>query len=55
MTAQAGLAEAVITESTSRASLNTAITLSYSIDNELKDAAFGYNLEQIKADLGRLS
>lgn len=51
--AQAGLAEAGITESTSRASLNTAITLSYSIDNELKDAAFGYNLEMIKADLGK--
>lgn len=53
MKAQAGLAEAGVTESTSRASLNTAITLSYSIDNELKDAAFGYNLEQIKADLGK--
>lgn len=53
MKAQAGLAEAGITESSSRASLNTAITLSYSIDNELKDAAFGYNLEQIKADLGK--
>lgn len=51
--AQAGLAEAGITESSSRASLNTAITLSYSIDNELKDAAFGYNLERIKADLGK--
>lgn len=51
--AQAGLAEAGITESTSRASLNTAIALSYSIDNELKDAAFGYNLEMIKADLGK--
>lgn len=51
--AQAGLAEAGITESTSRASLNAAITLSYSIDNELKDAAFGYNLEMIKADLGK--
>lgn len=51
--AQAGLAEAGITESASRASLNTAITLSYSIDNELKEAAFGYNLEQIKADLGK--
>lgn len=51
--AQAGLAEAGITESSSRASLNAAITLSYSIDNELKDAAFGYNLEQIKADLGK--
>lgn len=51
--AQAGLAEAGITESSSRASLNTAITLSYSIDNELKDAAFGYNLEMIKADLGK--
>lgn len=53
MEAQAGLAEAGITESTSRASLNTAITLSYSIDNELKDAAIGYNLEMIKADLGK--
>lgn len=51
--AQAGLAESGITESTSRASLNTAITLSYSIDNELKEAAFGYNLEMIKADLGK--
>lgn len=51
--AQAGLAEAGVTESTSRASLNTAITLSYSIDNELKEAAFGYNLEMIKADLGK--
>jgi len=51
--AQAGLAEAGITESSSRASLNAAITLSYSIDNELKDAAFGYNLELIKADLGK--
>lgn len=53
ITAQAGLAEAGITESSSRASLNAAITLSYSIDNELKDAAFGYNLEMIKADLGK--
>lgn len=53
MKAQAGLAEAGITEANSRASLNTAITLSYSIDNELKDAAFGYNLEMIKADLGK--
>lgn len=53
MKAQAGLAEAGITESTSRANLNTAITLSYSIDNELKDAAMGYNLEMIKADLGK--
>lgn len=53
MQAQAGLAEAGITESTSRANLNTAITLSYSIDNELKDAAIGYNLEMIKADLGK--
>ena len=53
MKAQAGLAEAGITEASSRASLNAAITLSYSIDNELKDAAFGYNLEQIKADLGK--
>lgn len=51
--AQAGLAEAGITESSSRASLNAAITLSYSLDNQLKDAAFGYNLEQIKADLGK--
>lgn len=51
--AQAGLAEQGITESSSRVNLNTAITLSYSIDNELKDAAFGYNLEQIKADLGK--
>lgn len=51
--AQAGLAEAGITESTSRANLNTAITLSYSIDNELKDAAMGYNLELIKANLGK--
>lgn len=53
MKAQAGLAESGITEANSRASLNTAITLSYSIDNELKDAAFGYNLEMIKADLGK--
>lgn len=53
MKAQAGLAEAGITESSARASLNTAIALSYSIDNELKDAAFGYNLELIKADLGK--
>lgn len=53
MKAQAGLAEQGITESSSRAKLNTAISLSYSIDNELKDAAFGYNLEQIKADLGK--
>lgn len=53
MKAQAGLAEAGITESSSRASLNTAITLSYSIDNELKESAFGYNLEMIKADLGK--
>lgn len=51
--AQAGLAESGITESTSRANLNTAITLSYSVDNELKEAAFGYNLEMIKADLGK--
>lgn len=51
--AQAGLAEQGITESSSRAKLNTAITLSYSIDNELKEAAFGYNLEMIKADLGK--
>lgn len=53
MEAQAGLAEAGITESSSRASLNAAITLSYSIDNELKDAAFGYNFEMIKANLGK--
>lgn len=53
MKAEAGLAEAGITESNSRANLNTAITLSYTIDNELKDAAFGYNLEMIKADLGK--
>lgn len=53
MKAQAGLAEQGITESSSRAKLNTAISLSYSIDNELKDAAFGYNLEMIKADLGK--
>ena len=53
MKAQAGLAEAGITESSSRASLNAAITLSYSIDNELKEAAFGYNFELIKANLGK--
>ena len=53
MKAQAGLAESGITESASRASLNAAITLSYSIDNELKDAAFGYNFELIKANLGK--
>lgn len=53
MKAQAGLAEQGITESSSRVKLNTAISLSYSVDNELKDAAFGYNLEQIKADLGK--
>lgn len=53
MKAQAGLAEAGITESSSRACLNAAITLSYSIDNELKDAAFGYNFELIKANLGK--
>ena len=53
MKAQAGLAEAGITETASRASLNTAISLSYSIDNELKDAAFGYNFELIKAELGK--
>lgn len=53
MKAQAGLAEQGITESESRASLNAAITLSYSIDNELKDAAFGYNFETIKANLGK--
>lgn len=51
--AQAGLAEQGITESASRASLNAAISLSYSIDNELKDAAFGYNLELVKANLGK--
>lgn len=51
--AQAGLAEAGITEASARAHLSTAISLSYSIDNELKDAAFGYNLELIKADLGK--
>lgn len=53
--AEAGLAEAGITESESRASLNAAITLSYSIDNELKEAAFGYNFEMIKAELGKAS
>lgn len=53
MKAQAGLAEQGITESSSRAKLNTAISLSYSIDNELKDAAFGYNFETIKANLGK--
>ena len=53
MKAQAGLTEAGITESASRAKLNAAITLSYSIDNELKDAAFGYNFELIKANLGK--
>lgn len=53
MKAQAGLAEAGITESASRASLNAAITMSYTVDNELKEAAFGYNLELIKADLGK--
>lgn len=53
MKAQAGLAEAGITESSSRAKLNAAITLSYSVDNELKEAAYGYNLEMIKADLGK--
>ena len=53
MKAQAGLAEAGITESSSRASLNAAITLSYSIDNELKEAAFGYNFEMIKTNLGK--
>lgn len=51
--AQAGLAEQGITESSSRVKLNTAITLSYSVDNELKEAAFGYNLELIKANLGK--
>lgn len=51
--AQAGLAEAGITEASSRVRLNTAISLSYSIDTELKEAAFGYNLELIKADLGK--
>lgn len=53
MKAQAGLAEQGITESSSRARLYTAISLSYSIDNELKDAAFGYNFELIKANLGK--
>lgn len=53
MKAQAGLAEQGITESSSRSALNSAISLSYSIDSELKDAAFGYNLEMIKADLGK--
>lgn len=53
MKAEAGLAEAGITESTSRANLNTAITLSYSIDNELKESTIGYNLEMVKADLGK--
>lgn len=53
MKAQAGLAEQGITESSSRAKLNSAISLSYSIDNELKDAAFGYNFEMIKANLGK--
>lgn len=51
--AQAGLAEQGITESSSRAQLNTAISLSYTIDNELKEATFGYNLEMVKADLGK--
>lgn len=51
--AQAGLTEAGITESGSRAKLNAAITISYSIDNELKDAAFGYNFEMIKSELGK--
>lgn len=53
MKAEAGLAEAGITESTARANLNTAIALSYTVDYELKEAAFGYNLEMIKADLGK--
>lgn len=53
MKAQSGLAEAGITESAARASLYSAVTLSYSIDNELKDAAVGYNLELIKANLGK--
>lgn len=53
MKAQAGLAEQGITESSSRAALNSAIALSYTVDNELKEAAFGYNLEMIKADLGK--
>lgn len=53
MKAQAGLAEAGVTESSSRAKLNAAITMSYSVDNELKESAFGYNLERIKADLGK--
>lgn len=51
--AQAGLAEAGITESSARASMYTALSLSYTIDTELKDAAFGYNLELIKANLGK--
>lgn len=53
MKAEAGLTEAGITESNSRANLNTAITLSYTLDNELKDAAMGYNFELVKADLGK--
>lgn len=53
MKAQAGLAEAGITEATARAEMNTAIALSYSIDNELKEATFGYNFEMVKADLGK--
>lgn len=53
MKAQVGLTEAGITESSSRANLNTAITLSYSIDNELKEASFGYNFEMVKAELGK--
>lgn len=53
MKAQAGLAEQGITESSSRAKLNTAISLSYSIDNELKEASIGYNLDMIKANLGK--
>lgn len=53
MKAQAGLAEAGIDEANSKANLNAAISLSYTIDNELKNAAFGYNLEMVKADLGK--
>ena len=53
MRAQAGLTEAGINESSSRARLNAAITLSYTIDNELKESAFGYNFELIKANLGK--
>lgn len=53
MKAEAGLAEAGITETNSRANLNAAITLSYSIDNELKEATFGYNFDMVKAELGK--